>query len=55
MRGFMSYIIKPTKEAVRAWMERRRSHAEPLPDRERIRRELGWMLVAHPDPHRSRR
>lgn len=39
-------ILNPTKERVREWMnERRQSHA-PLPDRDEIRRQLGWGLVS---------
>ena len=45
MEAVMDRIIKPTKEEVRNWLRNRRASHEPLPECDRIRRELGWMLV----------
>lgn len=44
----MTAILKPDKEAVRAWLLRRRSGHEQLPTSERIRAELGWRLGPAP-------
>ena len=41
----MENIVKPDKEAIRDWMKHRQHTDEPLPDREQIRRQLGWSLV----------
>lgn len=35
----------PSKEAVRAHMERRRTERTPPPAPERIREQLGWWLI----------
>ena len=32
----------PSKETVRAWLQRRRLQPEPLPEIEQIRAELNW-------------
>ena len=44
----MKTITKPSKEEVRTWMMRRVASHEPLPDREAIRRQLGWKLITPP-------
>ena len=33
----------PGKHEVRQWLARRRAERSPLPGREQIQRELGWM------------
>ncbi len=48
MEAVMDRIARPSKEAIRNWLRNRRASHEPLPDCDRIRRELGWMLVAKP-------
>jgi hypothetical protein len=45
MEIVMNRIIGPSKEAIKNWLMHRQAHREPLPDRETIRRELGWRLV----------
>ncbi|MES2262696.1 MAG: hypothetical protein V4724_29590 [Pseudomonadota bacterium] len=41
----MDIVNRPTKEQVRAWLLERRQGQAELPDREQIRRELGWELI----------
>jgi hypothetical protein len=36
---------QPTKEIIRAWLQQRQTHREPLPSNEQIRRQLGWSLA----------
>lgn len=38
----------PSKELVRAWLQRRRAQAAPLPSIEQLRRELGWTHEPRP-------
>ena len=42
----MTDTTRPTKESIRAYMERR-THApvDPPPSADEIRRELGWYLI----------
>lgn len=42
----MAHITKPPRHLDRAHLERRTPPPEPLPTREEVRRELGWVLVA---------
>lgn len=42
----MDPTAKPTKEAVREFMERRVVEHKPPPSRDEIRRQLGWNLIA---------
>lgn len=44
-------IIQPTKEQVRAYMNRREGARRPPPAPDEIRRQLGWRLV-HTDSER---
>ncbi|WP_168167834.1 hypothetical protein [Duganella sp. HH101] len=42
----MTDITHPTKESVRAYMERRTQQScEPPPAQEEIRRQLGWHML----------
>jgi hypothetical protein len=41
----MVETVKPTKEQVREYMERRQAQHQPPPSREEIRRQLGWDLI----------
>jgi hypothetical protein len=41
----MDPTAKPTKEAVREYMERRQAAHTPPPSRDEIRRQLGWDLI----------
>ena len=41
----MSTIIQPTKQLVRAYLERRSHDSKPPPTPEEIRRQLGWGLA----------
>jgi hypothetical protein len=41
----MVKTVKPTKEQVREYMERRQAEHRPPPSREEIRRQLGWELI----------
>jgi hypothetical protein len=41
----MVKTVKPTKEQVREYMERRQAQHRPPPSREEIRRQLGWELI----------
>ncbi len=41
----MTDVVRPTKETVRAYMERRVLDPEPPPTIEEIRRQLGWYLI----------
>jgi hypothetical protein len=43
--GFMSTIIHPPKQAVRAWLEQRKRAGSPPPTPEEIRRQLGWGMM----------
>jgi hypothetical protein len=38
-------LIRPPKEAVRAYQQKRLRSSTPPPDPDQIRRELGWGLV----------
>jgi hypothetical protein len=40
-----THTTHPSKEAVRAHMERRRTEHTPPPAPERIREQLGWWLI----------
>ena len=42
----MITTMKPTKEQVRAYMERRQAQHQPPPSRQEIRRQLGWEQIA---------
>jgi len=42
----MTQTNHPTKQAVRAYLERRSQDAKPPPTPEEIRRQLGWGLLA---------
>lgn len=41
----MVNTVKPTKEQVREYMERRQEQHQPPPTQEEIRRQLGWDLI----------
>lgn len=41
----MTSVTHPSKESVRAHMERRQQSRTPPPSPEAIRRELGWNLI----------
>jgi hypothetical protein len=41
----MSTFTHPSKQVVRAWLERRTRDATPPPSPEEIRRQLGWGLA----------
>jgi hypothetical protein len=41
----MVKTVKPIKEQVRDYMERRQVEHRPPPSREEIRRQLGWELI----------
>jgi hypothetical protein len=47
----MTSIRKPSKESVRAWLQRRRTTCEPPRSLAQIRAKLGWLLV--PVSHRN--
>jgi hypothetical protein len=51
----MVKTVKPTKEQVREYMERRQAQHQPLPTREEIRRQLGWELIEKERDERRRR
>jgi hypothetical protein len=36
---------KPSKEAVRHWMQDRQAEHKPQPSQDEIRRKLGWNLI----------
>jgi hypothetical protein len=42
----MSETIPPSRYQALEYLERRTPAPEPLPTREEVRRELGWVLVA---------
>lgn len=44
----MDTMHRPTKEQVRQWLQERRQGNAALPDREQIRRQLGWELICVP-------
>ncbi len=44
----MAHATHPTKQQVRAYLQRRAHDAKPPPSPEAIRRELGWELVRLP-------
>ena len=46
----MQPIPQPSKEQVRAYMMQRSQARLPLPDREEIRRQLGWQGGCLPQP-----
>lgn len=41
----MATINHPTKQVVRAYLERRKRDSQPPPTPEEIRRQLGWGLM----------
>jgi hypothetical protein len=41
----MVNTVKPTKEQVRDYMDRRRAEHKPPPTQEEIRRRIGWELI----------
>jgi hypothetical protein len=43
----MEKILKPNKEEIRDWLKQRQDTRAPLPDTERIRKQLKWTLVKH--------
>jgi hypothetical protein len=47
-RVVMANTTHPSKQEVRAYMQRRSHDAKPPPSPEAIRRELGWELVKAP-------
>lgn len=51
----MVKTVKPTKEQVRDYMERRQAEHRPPPSREEIRRQLGWELIEMERAERRRR
>jgi hypothetical protein len=51
----MVKTVKPSKEQVREYMERRQAQHKPLPTREEIRRQLGWELIEKERDERRRR
>jgi hypothetical protein len=44
----MTTTTHPTKQDVRAYLQRRTHDSKPPPSPEAIRRELGWELVKAP-------
>jgi hypothetical protein len=42
---YATHTTHPSKEAVRALMQRRRTEHTPPPPPERIREQLGWWLI----------
>jgi hypothetical protein len=38
----MEPFRKPSKEAIRRWLQQRQFQRTPVPDIEQIRREVGW-------------
>jgi hypothetical protein len=41
---------KPSKEAIRLWLQQRQCQRTPVPDIEQIRREVGWSAPADTKP-----
>lgn len=41
----MTQVKQPSKEATRAYLQRRRVEKTPPPTPEEIRRQLGWELI----------
>lgn len=46
----MTQTTKPTKQAVREWLERRIAEDNEPPSIEEIRRQLGWDLIPQRAP-----
>lgn len=44
----MQQVSQPSKEQIREWLMQRQAVPAPLPNREQIRRELGWTLPKQP-------
>lgn len=51
----MINTVKPSKEQVREYMERRQAQHQPPPSCQEIRRQLGWELAEAEREERSRR
>lgn len=52
----MTTTTHPSKESVRAYLERRWSEEDAPPDMDEIRRQLGWgLIVPDPDKPQERR
>lgn len=45
MGAAMDNVNKPSKESIRAWLDRRQSNDQPPPSPHQIREELGWKLI----------
>ena len=51
----MASYTQPTKQTVRAYLERRSRDPKPPPSPAEIRRQLGWDLTTFPPVRPSRR
>jgi hypothetical protein len=51
----MASYTQPTKQTVRAYLERRSRDPKPPPSPDEIRRQLGWGLTTFPMPRGSSR